>query len=67
MSNITLKSLKEQVISLNVELSDKKHLCELLERKIEQERSLLGKEESEINEENKYQFDVRPYDQCTLY
>lgn len=45
------KSIRDQLISLSVDIEDKAKICSLLERKIENERSLLGKVEGSINEE----------------
>jgi len=50
------KSIRDQLISLSVDIEDKAKICALLERKIENERSLLGQVEGSLNDEYEYDF-----------
>ncbi len=50
--------LREQVISLTVDVDDKEHVCAILERKVAHERSLLSRVEDDCNEENQIRFEV---------
>jgi len=45
------KSIRDQLISLSVDIEDKSKICALLERKIDNERSLLGKVDASLAEE----------------
>ncbi len=47
----TYRSIRDQLISLSVDIEDKTKICALLERKIDHERSLLAKVEGSVNEE----------------
>ena len=47
----TYKSIRDQLISLSVDIEDKTKICALLEKKIDHERSLLAKVEGSVNEE----------------
>lgn len=46
------KSIRDQLISLSVDIEDKARICSLLERKIENERSILAKVEESLSEEH---------------
>jgi len=47
----TYQSIREQLIALQVDVDDKTKVCEVLEQKVRNERSLLSRIESEITEE----------------
>lgn len=47
----TYKSIRDQLISLSVDIEDKTKICALLERKIDHERSQLAKVEGSVNDE----------------
>jgi hypothetical protein len=45
------KSIRDQLITISVSIDDKDKLNKLIERKIEQERSLLAEVESSLSRE----------------
>lgn len=45
------KSIRDQLIALSVDIEDKSKICSLLERKIENERELLGSVDASLNAE----------------
>lgn len=47
----TYKSIRDQLVSLSVDIEDKSKICTLLEKKIDNERTLLAKVEGSVNAE----------------
>lgn len=45
------QSIREQLVSLQVDLDDKQKICEVLDQKVKLERAKLEKVEEETNEE----------------
>lgn len=45
------QSIREQLVSLQVDLDDKQKICQVLDQKVKQERAKLGRVEEETNEE----------------
>jgi len=51
MANSSYQNIREQFIALQVDLDDKNKICNVLEHKIQVERSLLSRIESDAAEE----------------
>ena len=45
------KSIRDQLVSISVDIDDKGKICKILEKKIESERLLLSRVESTLSEE----------------
>lgn len=56
---VSYKSIRDQLISLSVDIEDKAKICVLLERKIEDERIQLSNVESLISDNYKNVIEVR--------
>lgn len=50
VERVSYKSVRDQLISLSVDIEDKGKICSLLERKIEDERQQLARVEVSMNE-----------------
>lgn len=45
------RSIRDQLVSITVDIEDKARVCDLLERNIEKERQLLASAETSVKEE----------------